>query len=275
MAWLMVPDLIFSDIMMKVGFDSLDRLHSCRRVCKAWNEMILRDVCQSRKNRKIMRERIEKIWGLGMLPTNEEISEAKWAVSGGILDLDRVERLTEQVGEIFEDGAISMDDISKLICGASMVHNDLLDFDSWMNPMRISLQNIDLSPVPIQHLESLAYCVTGDVEIKNVSGCQQIVSILKHIYCASYLRFSNQSLGREETQALVQAMESGVGVVVLLREVTLDIKTFTEYSGQGFCWEVSLRKDTAAKYREELRTWARIRNWRVGGAGDCFRISRS
>ena len=82
MAWLMVPDLIFSDIMMKVGFDSLDRLHSCRRVCKAWNEMILRDVCQSRKNRKIMRERIEKIWGPGMLPTNEEISEAKWAGEG-------------------------------------------------------------------------------------------------------------------------------------------------------------------------------------------------
>ena len=82
MAWLTVPDLIFSDIMMKVGFDSLVRLHSCRRVCKAWNEMIVRDVCQSRKNRKIMRERMEKIWGPGMLPTNEEISEAKWAGEG-------------------------------------------------------------------------------------------------------------------------------------------------------------------------------------------------
>ena len=156
-----------------------------------------------------------------------------------------------------------------------MVHNDLLDFDSWMNPVILRLQNIDLSPVPIEHLESLAYCVTGDVLIKNVSGCQQIVSILKHIDCVSHLRFSNQSLGREETQALVQAMESGVGDVALLRDVTLDIKAFTEYSGQGFWREVTLRNNTVAKYREELRTWARTRNWRVVVGKDWFRISRS
>ena len=156
-----------------------------------------------------------------------------------------------------------MDSISKLVCGASMVHNDLLDFDSWMNPVILRLQNIDLSPVPIEHLESLADCVTGNVWIENVSGCQQIVSILKHIYCVSDLWSSNQSLGKEETQALVQAMESGVGDVELLRDVTLDIKAFTEYSGQGFWREVTLRNNTVAKYREELRTWERTRNWRV------------
>ena len=61
----------------------------------------------------------------------------------------------------------------------------------------------------------------------------------------------------------MQAMESGVGDVALLRDVTLDIKAFTEYSGQGFWREVTLRNNTVAKYREELRTWARTRNWRV------------
>ena len=127
------------------------------------------------------------------------------SVSGCILDLDKVERLTEQVGEIFVDGAISMDGlyyhrISKLMCGASMVYNDLIDLDSWMNPVIIRLWNIDVSPVPIKHLESLAYCVTGDVWFENVSGCQQIVSILTSLECAHLLIFNNQSLGRQWNQ---------------------------------------------------------------------------
>ena len=101
MACLTVLDLIFSDIMMKVGFDSLERLHRCRSALQSleWddptrclseqeeeedNEVVTRrDVCQSRKKRKIMRERIEINRGPGMLSTNEEISsEAKWAGEG-------------------------------------------------------------------------------------------------------------------------------------------------------------------------------------------------
>ena len=35
----------------------------------------------------------------------------------------------------------------------------------------------------------------------------------------------------------MQAMESGIGDVALLREVTLDIEAFTEYSGQEECQE--------------------------------------
>ena len=48
--------------------------------------------------------------------------------------------------------------------------------------------------------------------------------------------------GREETQGLLQAMESGVEKAWLgfknvkqEYEVTLDIKALTEYSGQGVC----------------------------------------
>lgn len=39
--------------------------------------------------------------------------------------------------------------------------------------------------------------------------------------------------------------------------------TLTEYSGQGECREVDLWNDTADRYREELRTWARSKNWKV------------
>ena len=39
--WNTLPDVIFSDIMMMVGLESLDTLHSCRQVCQSWNEMIV------------------------------------------------------------------------------------------------------------------------------------------------------------------------------------------------------------------------------------------
>ena len=76
-----------------------------------------------------------------------------------------------------------------------------------------------------------------------------------------------QSLGREETLALVQAMESRVKMVRLSGEVTLDINALIEYSGQGVCRDVNLVDcagyQPAYRYREDLKTWARNRNWRV------------
>ena len=84
----------------------------------------------------------------------------------------------------------------------------------------------------------------------------------------------SQSLGREETQALVQAMESGVEIVGMWGGVTLDMEmeTLAEYSGQGVCSEVMLYGDTAVRYKEELVTWARSRNWRVHTDKHCHCI---
>ena len=85
MVWLTLPDLIFNNIMMMVGLESLETLHRCRQVCKSWNEMILRDIWESHSKRKIMKLRIERSWGPGMLPTNEEISHAKWLGDGSLI----------------------------------------------------------------------------------------------------------------------------------------------------------------------------------------------
>ena len=113
MAWLTLPDLIFSDIMMMVGLESLESLHRCRQVCSQWNEKILRDIWENQSKKKIMKERIEKNWDLeifpkisydirrvsqppgmirkkrivsnwgpGRLPSDEEISHAKWLGDG-------------------------------------------------------------------------------------------------------------------------------------------------------------------------------------------------
>ena len=77
MAWVSIPELIFSDIMMIVGLENLESLHRCRQVCKTWNEMILRDIWESQNKKRIMRERVQRNWGPGMLPSDEDISLAR------------------------------------------------------------------------------------------------------------------------------------------------------------------------------------------------------
>ena len=72
---LTLPDLIFRDIMMMVGPESLLR---AMKVCSQWNEKIMRDIWESPSRKKIMKERFERSWGPDMLPTDEEISHAKW-----------------------------------------------------------------------------------------------------------------------------------------------------------------------------------------------------
>ena len=142
---------------------------------------------------------------------------------------------------------------SDLLCAASLVHHGLL-----RSVESLLLLDVDLSPVPDQQLVSLASCVTRYLNIKNVSGCD-LASILSSLKCEQLI-FTRQRVGRKETQALVQAMESGVKEVYIGYGVTLDIEALTDYSGQGVCREITLMGDTADRYREEPRTWIRSRN---------------
>ena len=171
----------------------------------------------------------------------------------GILSTDKIERLNGRI----ERGLRELkNDDRELMCAASLAHHGLLK-----SLEELCLMDVDLSAVPAQHLASLASCVTS-LYIQNVSGCD-LVSILTSLKCQE-LTITSQSLGREETQALVQAMESGVKKVTLSDGVTLDMEALAEYSGQGVCRQVELvRGDAAARYREELRKWARSKNWKV------------
>ena len=58
-------------------------------------------------------------------------------------------------------------------------------------------------------------------------------------------------------------MESRVEKVELIQGVTLDISALMEYNGQGKCREVGCYKNTAAKYKDRLKTWVTSRNWTV------------
>ena len=170
-----------------------------------------------------------------------------------ILDTDKIEKLIERVKEVINRGEM---DTSMWMCAASLAYHGVLG-----SVDDLFLLNVNLSQVPAQHLASLASCVTNYLSINNVSGCD-LVTILSSVKC-HLLIIIRQSLGREETRALVQAMESGVTEVRLYDEVTLDIETLTEYSGQGVCREVVIMGDTAGRYREKMRTWANSRNWRL------------
>ena len=178
-----------------------------------------------------------------------------------ILDTEKIEMLTERVRDVIESFCMDMDRISELICGASMAHHDLLSYQ-----VTLFLKNIDLTQVPAQHLASLASCVTFCLDIENVSGCD-LVSILISLKCEQ-LCINRQSLGQEETQSLVQAMESSVEMMWLGAEVTLDIEALVEYSGQEVCTEVKLVYDTGARYREEVIKWAKSKNWTVWPGSD-------
>ena len=147
------------------------------------------------------------------------------------------------------------------LCVAALAHHKHIQF----NLDYIRLQgHVDLGIVPTHHQASLVSSVRI-LRIENVSGCD-LVTLLDSVNSEG-LVINRQSLGREETQALVQAMESRLEIVMLQTGVTLDIETLAEYSGQGVCRKVDLwaasAGDTVYGYIEELRNWARTRNWKV------------
>ena len=167
-----------------------------------------------------------------------------------ILDNDKIQRLAKRIR--YSD----CDSLSELICYASLAHHGLLGFVELL-----SLCDVDLTQVPANHLASLVSCVTYQLDIENVTGCD-LVSILTSLKCKE-LGIYRQNLGSEESRALVQTMESVVGWLWLHDGATLDIEALSEYSGQGVCRTVELHGDTRDRYKEDMKTWAGNRNWRV------------
>merc|ERR1711971_1337541 len=103
--------------------------------------------------------------------------------------------------------------------------------------------------------------VTEDIFIENVSGCS-LVSIIESFNKIQRCGFNSQILNKSSTKALVGVLEDRVSCVQLFN-VTLDIEALVKYSGQGRCRDVACWGDTAARYREEMISWAKSRNWAV------------
>ena len=174
----------------------------------------------------------------------------------GILDSVLINNLTERVRERI--GVYGTTE-AELKCGASLALHGLL------GPLdKLVLADVDLSRFPAEQLTSLVSSVTISLQIIRVIG-SALLSLLRSLKCKFYLCIGHQSLNGEETQALVQAMESRVENV-FLHDAQLDMEALTSYSGHGKCRGLTLWGiDRAVKRR--VSTWARSKNWRVDNCG--------
>ena len=221
--WQNLPEIIFSDIVMMVE----------KEIKSLNNLQKFRQVCQS--------------WNvmLSQMTKNKK---------------DNIRRIAESLAYRIrvEWNWTHKPLLSEIATAASLAHHGLLG-----SVVEMNLEDVDLASVPPEHQASLAYCVSGHVNLYNVSNCD-IVSILEIVNCET-LVISGQVLSSEETQALVWAMESNVKRLVLgpMGEVSLDIRALTQYSGQGKCEGVGCYRGTAVRYKKDLRSWAEKINWTV------------
>ena len=183
------------------------------------------------------------------------------AETRGILDTDTITSLVVRVKRMIWNGINWSCDLAGLTSAASLAHQKLFG-----SVNRLTIRNVDLTSVPDEHLASLISCVTYNVYIDNVSGCD-LVTFLDSAKSKT-LHITRQSLCSQETQALARAMESGVEEVDLNGHgggstMTPDmLHVMTGYNGQGKC-KVMKINNIARQYREELKTWAKSRNWTV------------
>ena len=186
------------------------------------------------------------------------------SVYHGILDITVVKRfafyIRQEVDfETFCVNRLDLNDPRLIQCAATLAHRDLLGD---LSSIGLGFGDIwtvgDLSTVPTNHLVSLVSSVTKNVHIKSVTGCD-LVAILDSLKCEKLL-INKQKLGRDETQALLRAMETRVEDV-FLTNVDIDIKALTEYSGQGRCRYTQIASDTEVKFTRKLVRWANKKEW--------------
>ena len=138
--WRMLPDLIFSDVMMKIVLESFESLHRCRQVCKNWNERILSNIWESPSKREIIKTKIEKTWEDVFL----------WLESRGILRTDKIASLVKKFSSLR-----GFRELQQITCAASLAHHGYIRFIE-----DLKLERLDLSSIPANNLASLVSCVT-------------------------------------------------------------------------------------------------------------------
>ena len=97
--WQNLPVLVFSDIMMKIGSESLDNIQKSRQVCKSWNEMILgMTKHQEDKLRRKAAERIRAKFSDNLfVPSLKLIFKAKSYVESGHLQKEEIDRAVKRL----------------------------------------------------------------------------------------------------------------------------------------------------------------------------------
>ena len=173
--WLILPEILFTEIMLMVGLQSIDSLHKSRQVCSAWNENILRLIWKNLHKKKLIKLRIKEDWRyiskfmpknvnfgyigwnledtFRQIPSSHEVSYAKWLEKKGLLPTKVVKKLQVFVGTLLKYHSTDERVIAYAAC---LAHQGLLEIKDNI----LKLENVDLSLIPVEQLTSLASCVT-------------------------------------------------------------------------------------------------------------------
>ena len=221
--WQNLTDLIFAEIMMACGQNSLNDLQKCRQVCQNWNVMIY----QMTKHKKDTISR-----KAGSLAA--QIKGKSSSTSGSSLLLPEI------------------------ITAASLAYHGLLDFMD-----ELCVEDVDLASVPAEHLMDLVELadIVHIINVSNYDLISVLANVncCEELCIDRQILGSEET--QELVQAMEYDVERvALGIE---GEVRLDITTLTQYSGQGMCGMVECRDDTLNLYRDEVRAWAQRISWEV------------
>ena len=179
------------------------------------------------------------------------------SVGKGILNSEVIKNTAARIRKM-NDGRVPDPSLEFITCSEALAHHGLLGAVDYVTLVDVDRDKlVDLSTIPAHHLVSLISSATRGVMIDHVTGCD-LVSLIDSLKCKKLTIILLRTLGMEETQALLRAMESRVEVVDLSL-VEIDIEALTKYSGQGSCLEIKCY--TLDKFFKELEAWASRTNW--------------
>ena len=139
------------------------------------------------------------------------------------------------------DGRVPDPSLEFITCSAALAHHGLLGAVDYVTLVDVDRNKlVDLSTIPAHHLVSLISSATRGVRIDHVTGCD-LVSLIDSLKCKKLTIILLRTLGMEETQALLRAMESRVEVVDLSL-VEISIEALTKYSAvdRDLAWRLSV-----------------------------------
>ena len=178
------------------------------------------------------------------------------SVKIGILDSGEIQHLASRIKHEL-DYSEEVGNLALLTCGAALAYRGLIK-----EVEELLLGKVNLSTVPRPHLISLISSVTRILDVDpNVTGCD-LVTILDSLQCPE-IGLRCKSLGREEVQALVRAMETRVETLYLqdVMDMDINIRNLTKYSGQGRCRFISCDDVNDLNFIVELLRWGIEKEW--------------
>ena len=241
--WQNLPDLVFSDLMLMVGLESIHNIQKCRDVCHSWNVMISHITKQKKDVIKREAESLAEMIRVKVKDPNKpllpEITTAASLAHHGVLG--SVEWLNLWDVDLASVPAYHLASLAGCVTGHVEIENVRnCDLISILDSVKCQWLSIDSQTLSTEETRALVRAMESRVEMVQLGmmpgWMQNIVG------------------------ARVQ-LESRAGDVQLQHH--LDIMDLIQYSGQGKCREVWCCGITADRYREEVRSWAQRINWRV------------